>query len=84
MSEFSFGVCKEKPTLAQAKRRDKICTEEGGYGYTECNRKRGASPQINDGDYMGWYSGPNMGSPFDDRLAHKVLDRVDEEERKSR
>ena len=80
MSEYMFGICKAKPTLAQAKRRDQICKEEGGWGYTEVNRRRGSNPGINHGEYQGWYSGPNRGNPFDDRLARRVMDRVSAEE----
>jgi len=43
--------------------------EEGGTGYT----------QIKDPGqgWIGWYTGPNLGDPFDRDLARRVLARIE-------
>ena len=77
MSEFMWGVLtKPMPTAAEAARWDRICREEGGYGYTEVNRVRGSTPGINSGYYQGWFSGPNRGNPFDQAMAERVAARI--------
>jgi hypothetical protein len=77
MSEYMWGITYEKPSRASAKKMDKICKEEGGYGYNEVNVKEGRSPGINNGRYQGWFCGPNMGDPFDGDLARRVDARVE-------
>lgn len=76
MSEHMFGITYNKPSQRTAKQWDRICREAGGYGYTECNRKEGASPGINNGRYQGWFVGPNRGEPFDSRLANDVKNKI--------
>ena len=76
MSEYMFGVTRENPGRREAHRWDRICREEGGYGYTELNVGEGETPGVNNGRYQGWFSGPNLGSPFDDRLRDRVMDRI--------
>lgn len=72
MSEYLFGVVKDDgPSAALAKRWDRICREEGGSGYTWTRR-----PDVNDGRYQGWFSGPNLGHPFDRDLERRVLART--------
>lgn len=68
MSEFMFGVYRGKLSARECARRDRICRDEGGYGYT----------QINDPGqgWIGWYTGPNLGAPFDGDLAARVTARV--------
>lgn len=80
MSEYMWNVTGLKPSLIQAKKMDRICCDEGGYGYTEVNRRRGAAPGINNGQYQGWFSGPNLGSPFDEYLRSRVEERLRQEE----
>lgn len=74
MAEYTFGVSRryDRPTPArEAQRRDRICRREGGYGWTEIDSgHRGTGP------WLGWYSGPNRGEPFDRQLAARVLTAV--------
>lgn len=79
MSEFMWGVTCSNPGRAKAKKMDRICREEGGYGFQEVNVKEGASPGINNGRYQGWFTGPNHGAPHDGDLARRVGDRIDSE-----
>lgn len=76
MSEYMFGVMHNKPSRAKAKKMDRICREEGGYGLNEVNVKEGTHPGVNHGKYQGWFSGPNRGNPFDQKLATRVSDRI--------
>ena len=73
---FMFGITHEKPTKAEAARWDRICKEEGGYGFIEVNRRRGEDPGTNHGAYQGWFTGPNLGAPFDQALAVAVEIRI--------
>mgnify|MGYP001145623081 CR=1 FL=1 len=77
MSEYCFGVTYDKPAKREAERWDRICKQEGGFGYTEVNRKEGDCIGINNGRYQGWFVGPNYGAPFDEQLAQRVFDRID-------
>lgn len=79
MTKFMFGLTTQKPSVKAAKRWDKICKEEGGYGYTEVNRRKGDCPSINNGYYQGWFSAPNRGTPFDNNLANRVKSRISTE-----
>ena len=68
MSEHMFGYAMGHVTRKEEDRRDAICIEEGGYGFT----------QINDPGHgwKGWFTGPNLGAPFDGALASRVLARI--------
>jgi len=66
MSEYMFSVTKRRLPMRVANRRDRICQKHGGYGYTQINQA--------DGTWLGWFSGPNRGEPFDTSLANRVLD----------
>lgn len=70
MSEYMFGVSRgQKLTPAQVRRRDRIAREQGAHGYIYTT--------IPGSGRMGWYTGPNLGEPFDRRLAARVLDAVE-------
>lgn len=62
MSEYMFGVIREKLSARECQRRDRICREEGGYGYSQIDDSHGTAV---DGRWLGWFSGPNQGEPFD-------------------
>ena len=64
MSEYMFGVTRRKVSAREYAKRDQICHEEGGYGYTQINRPGNG--------WLGWYSGPNRGEPFNRNLAARV------------
>ena len=76
MDEYMFGVTYEKPPKKTANLWDRICRQEGGSGYTEVNRRAGETPGINHGRYQGWFTGPNLGEPFNSALRDSVLDRI--------
>lgn len=80
MSVFQFGIQTIKPTRKQAKIMHKVCIDEGGYGYNEVNVKPNQRPEINHGQYQGWFSGPNLGNPFDRDLAQRVSETLNCEE----
>lgn len=44
MPEFMWGCITQKPSRANAKKMDRICREEGGWGFDEVNVKEGATP----------------------------------------
>lgn len=69
MGEYMWGVTREKLSARECARRDKACVAEGGHGYT----------QINDPGqgWIGWFSGPNRGHPFDQALADAVAKRLE-------
>lgn len=77
MSEYMFGIIYDRPSKKDADRMDKICRKAGGYGFNEVNRREGDCPGINNGHYQGWFCGPNLGSPFDDRLRVDVLSQCE-------
>ena len=79
MSEFMWGITYKKPSRANAKKMDRICREEGGWGFDEVNVKEGTTPGINNGRYQGCFYGPNYGSPHDKDLARRVRQRIDKE-----
>ena len=74
MSVCMFGITNKKLSQAEVERNDKACKAEGDYGYTQI--------QESNGQYRGWFSGPNHGSPFDADLAARVLNRIALEEKK--
>lgn len=73
MAEYMFGVTRRKLSAPVVKRRDRICTEEGGWGYTQINESHGTDHR---GRWVGWFTGPNRGEPFDGDLAARVYARV--------
>lgn len=79
MSEYMWGNTYNKPTRAKAKKMDRICRDEGGYGLNEVNVKEGSTPGINNGLYQGWFCGPNRGTPFDQEMAQRVTERIAKE-----
>ena len=79
MSEYMWGVSYQRPSRAKARKMDRICQEEGGYGLNEVNVHEGRTLGVNNGKYQGWFCGPNRGCPFDDQLAARVSERVRKE-----
>lgn len=73
MTEHMFGVERRKLPQREVKRRDRICMELGGYGYTQYDESHGTA---HGGRWVGWFSGPNRGEPFDSRLSREVLEAV--------
>lgn len=73
MTEHMFGVSRRKLSQRAVKRRDRICKDLGGYGYTQYDESHGTACG---GRWVGWFSGPNLGEPFDGRLAREVMDAV--------
>ena len=62
MSEHMFGITRRYLPATVCAARDAACLAAGGTGYT----------QIQDParQWLGWYTGPNLGEPFDrDRAA---------------
>lgn len=74
MSEHMFGVTRRRLPAAEVKRRDRICRKHGGYGYTQYDESHGTA---HGGRWIGWFSGPNRGDPFDRQLAHAVMAEVE-------
>lgn len=68
MSEYMFGITKTEPSQKVYDQLDAICKEEGGFGFTWLDIP---------GNRIGWFSGPNLGSPFDEDLARRVLTRCE-------
>jgi len=58
MNVYLLGVTKVKPTFREARARNKYAAVIDGC-YIEANRIKGDSPQINNGNYQGWYEIPN-------------------------
>ena len=79
MSEFMWGLIRQKPNRAKAKKMDRICREEGGSGFDEVNVTAGFTPGINNGRYQGWFIGPNHGEPYNRALARRVNERIKRE-----
>ena len=79
MSEFMWGITYKKPSRANAKKMDRICREEGGWGFNEVNVTAGFTPGINNGRYQGWFAGPNHGEPYNSDLAKRVNERIKRE-----
>lgn len=74
MSEHMFGVTRGKLSRDEVKRRDRICRELGGYGFTQIDESHGTA---HGGRWIGWFSGPNRGDPFDRVFAREVLEATD-------
>lgn len=73
MGEYMFGVTPRKLSARAVARRDRLCRQHGGYGYQQVDESHGTAEG---GRWVGWYSGPNRGAPFDGMLATKVLAAV--------
>jgi hypothetical protein len=65
MSEHMFGVSRQKPTRANAKRIDRIARRHGAYL---------VEADLPGTGYQRWFAGPNLGFPFDDQMARRVFD----------
>jgi len=81
---FLFGVIKEKPTRAIARRIDRICrkisVEEGEtVRFIEVNVEANECPGINHGEYQGWFRTKNYGSMHNHALEEKVRARIQKE-----
>ena len=74
MSEFMFGVTHQKVSARESARRDRVCRAEGGYGYSQIDDSHGTAEG---GRWIGWFSAPNRGEPFDGQLADRVFARLD-------
>ncbi len=69
MSEYNFGdSTKRRLSDTEVITRDRICRNYGGNGYTQ-TRQPGQG-------WMGWFSAPNRGEPFDGQLAARVMAAV--------
>mgnify|MGYP000355958506 FL=1 len=69
MSEYMFGIISKNLNESQIEKLDNICKEEGGWGFT-WYRDPGTRRSY------GWFSGPNLGAPFDRDLRERVMERV--------
>lgn len=69
MSEYIFGTTRKKVTKVVARKLDALCKAEGGHGFT-------GPVSIPGNDTRGWFTGPNLGFPFDRNLAERVKDAV--------
>ena len=72
MSEYMFGVTREKLTVKEQNRRDRIArriAKEHGI-----NPRCAGFSQILEptGQYLGWFTIPNRGEPFDRELAKEI------------
>jgi hypothetical protein len=65
MSEYIFGTTCKRHTKRNAKLLDRICKQEGGHGFV-------GPVNIPGNNTHGWFTGPNLGSPFDSDLASRV------------
>jgi hypothetical protein len=75
MSTYLWGITYDRPTREEARRRMRAAKAEGAE-YVEVNVREGEALGINNGRYQGWYSGPNYGSPYDERMAARVAARL--------
>ena len=67
MAEYMWDVRRDDTralTDREVRQRDHACKAAGGYGYTYVRMPEGV--------WLGWYSGPNRGYPFDRRLEDRV------------
>jgi hypothetical protein len=63
MSEYMFGVSRQKPTRKVAKRMESIARRHGAYL---------VEATIPGTGYQRWFVGPNLGHPFDRALSKAV------------
>jgi hypothetical protein len=73
MSEYCFGGFNRRLPQREVDRLDRICREEGGYGYQQIDDSHGTAIG---GRWIGWFTGPNLGHPFDQDLANRVYARL--------
>jgi hypothetical protein len=71
MSENTFGLHRGREEEGVVETKDRICREEGGYGYCYAD--------LPGEGWRGWFSAPHRGQPFDRDLARRVLERVERE-----
>jgi len=64
-TEHMFGVTRRRITAATGKKLDRIAKRHGARFVGPVN--------IPGSDVRGWFTGPNLGHPFDTRLAQAVL-----------
>jgi len=65
VSEYMFGITRVRVSNSVAKKLDAICKAEGGTGFT-------GPVTIPGNNVKGWFTGPNLGSPFDRDLSNRV------------
>lgn len=63
MSEYMFGVSRQKPTRKAAKKMEQIAKQHGAYL---------VEATIPGTGYQRWFAGPNLGNPFDQRMSNDV------------
>lgn len=62
MSEYMFGISRNKPTRRVARTMNRIAKKHGAY-LVEANLPEG---------YQRWFCGPHLGQPFDGAMANAV------------
>ena len=67
MSEHMFGVTRAKLSAREVRRRDRIAKAAGAHGFNYTKDGQG---------HIGWFTGPNLGSPFDRDMARRVLGAI--------
>lgn len=72
MSEYMFGISRERPTRAAARRMERIAKKHGAYLVEAVIPGTG---------YQRWFCCRNQGHPFDDATARAVLDDIGQEGR---
>lgn len=66
--DYHFGVGRGRLSASDVERRDRIARQHGAcFVYA----------QIPGDGWRSWYAGPNLGHPFNDALAARVLEAVD-------
>lgn len=67
MSEFHFAVSTARISAATSRKRHAIARRVGGkgWGYTSANMPEGP---------RAWGYGPNLGEPFNSRIAREIRD----------
>lgn len=68
MSQFMFGISRQKPTRKEAKIMERAAKAEG------CDFIEADLPGTG---YQRWFAGPNMGFPFDRDMANRVKARIE-------
>ena len=75
MSVYLWGITYARPSRSEAALRRRAAKAEGA-DYIEINVRPGEDPGVNGGRYQAWYSGPNLGAPYDCALAEGVAARL--------
>jgi hypothetical protein len=65
MSEYLFGVSRQKPTRKAAKKMEQIAKRHGAWLI---------EARIPGTGYQRWFASPNLGDPFDRARAKRVHD----------